>query len=233
MKVLILAGGLGTRLRQITGDQPKPMVDVNGKPFLQWQLEFLKGKGIDEVIISVGYKAERVISHFGDGSKYGMKIYYSIERKPLGTGGAIKNAKWLLKGESDFVVMNGDTYMLLNPKDLMNYHANRSALATMVVIWAEIRQKAGLVTVDGNLTVSGIKEVQEGKGFINAGMNAFSSEIFDFMPESETFSLEYDLLPSLIKTGRVHAFQYSGYFRDIGTPEGYSRFLSEVSSIAG
>src|SRR4029077_9597920 len=109
MQVLILAGGLGTRMRPITETIPKPMITVAGKPFLQHQLELLRGAGIAKVLLLVAYLGEQIREYFGDGAKFGCKISYSFEPAPLGTGGALKNAEAQL--QDDFVLVNGDTYL--------------------------------------------------------------------------------------------------------------------------
>ncbi len=233
MKVLILAGGLGTRLRQLAGDVPKPMVEVRGKPFLQWQLEYLRSQGITDMIISVGYKADSIVSYFGNGDSLGVRISYSYESEPLGTGGAVKKAGELLHGEENFIVMNGDTYLLLDLKGLMDSQVMNSAIATIVIMHADITQKAGLVKIDDRSRVISINEVKSGSGYINAGVSALNRKILEMMPELSAFSLEYDLYPALIGTQGVYAFKYSGYFRDIGTPEGYFSFTREVSDVVG
>lgn len=229
MKALILAGGLGTRLRSVVKDRPKPMADVKGKPFLQILIEQLKSQGINEIVMSVGYMADKVVSYFGDGSSLGVKLEYSMEDRPLGTGGAIKNAGRFLKNEDRFLVMNGDTYIGADFKLMMKESSRLNAMAYLLVKRGETYQKAGLIELQGNRVVS-IKEVEKATGYFYAGASVLSRNVFEHMPDSESFSFEYDLLPSLIPSG-VYAQVFEGYLRDIGTVDGYLAFLEEVSYI--
>ena len=232
MKAFILAGGLGTRLRSIVNDRPKPMADVNGKPFLQILIEKLSSQGIKDVVLSVGYMAEKIISYFGDGTPFGVSIEYSREEKPLGTGGAIKKAYWLLKNEERFLVMNGDTYLDMDYREMFSKSLELNALAYILVKKGETRQKAGLIELDENFRVKAIREVERASGYFYAGASVLSRDVFDHMPEAESFSFEYDLLPRLISHG-VYAQVFEGYLRDIGTAEGYKAFIEEVKSFAG
>jgi len=122
MKTIILAGGLGTRLRNIIPEKPKPMALICGKPFLEWQIKLLKKFDLIHLIFCIGYKGEMIKNYFGDGKKFGVYIEYAEEREPLGTGGALKNAKSYVVGEDKFVVMNGDTYLDLDFIDFLEFH---------------------------------------------------------------------------------------------------------------
>ncbi len=231
MKALILAGGLGTRLRSLINDRPKPMADVHGKPFLQILVEQLRSQGIREIVLSVGYMADRIVSYFGDGNFLGVKIEYSKEEKPLGTGGAIKKAYSLLKSEERFLVMNGDTYLNADYRFMFSRSSELNAIAYLLVKKGETEQKAGSIEVDDSFRVRGIKEVERASGYFYAGVSVLSKYVFKHMPELESFSFEYDLLPRLLSYG-VYAQVFEGYFRDIGTVEGYRAFLKEVKAVA-
>jgi len=117
MQVLILCGGKGTRLRPLTKTIPKPMLEFGGKPFLEYLIEYYKKNDIKDFILAVGYLKEQIVEYFGNGKKFGVNIKYSFEEKPLGTGGAVYNAKKYLKG--NFIVVNGDTFTDFEPKDLL------------------------------------------------------------------------------------------------------------------
>ena len=232
MKALILAGGLGTRLREVVRDRPKPMADVHGKPFLQILIEQLRSQGIKEIVLSVGYMAEKIISYFGDGSSFGVEINYSREEKLLGTGGAIKNAYGLLKGEERFLVMNGDTYIKADFRSMLKRSEELGAIAYLLVKKGSSKQKAGLIELDESLRVKSIRESESASGYFYAGASVLSREAFSYMPAQESFSYEYDLLPRLLSLG-VYAQVFEGYMRDIGTPEGYRAFLEEAKALAG
>lgn len=232
MKALILAGGLGTRLRSVVSDRPKPMADVNGKPFLQILIEKLRSQGIREIVLSVGYMADKVVSYFGDGGFLGVSISYSKEEKPLGTGGAIKKARDLLRNEERFLVMNGDTYIDADYRMMFEKSSELNALAYILVKRGEAKQRAGLIELESDFRVSSIREVEKASGYFYAGVSVLSSEVFKHMPEAESFSFEYDLLPKLLSYG-VYAQVFDGYMRDIGTAESYRAFLDEVKALDG
>ncbi|MGC8568946.1 MAG: nucleotidyltransferase family protein [Nitrososphaeria archaeon] len=232
MKAFILAGGLGTRLRSLVSDRPKPMADVNGRPFLHYVIELLKRQGINDIVLSVGYMAESIVSYFGDGSRLGVRITYSYEERPLGTGGALKRAEKLLRDEGRFLVLNGDTYILADFRKML-YDAERlNALVYLLVKRGERAQKSGVIQLDESSRVVSIRESESASGYFYAGASVVSSRIFELMPEEESFSFEYDLLPRVLHHG-VYALIFDGYIRDIGTPEGYMSFLREVRQVAG
>jgi len=131
MQVVILAGGLGTRLRPLTYKIPKAMVPIKGKPFLEHQLKILKNNGLNDILICIGYLGEEVKKYFGNGEKWGLNIEYSFEREPLDTGGAIKNAEDRL--ENEFLALYGDTFLDINYKDLISYSRKKAKLGTIVV----------------------------------------------------------------------------------------------------
>lgn len=232
MKALILAGGLGTRLRSVVNDRPKPMADVNGKPFLQILIEQLRSQGIKEIVLSVGYMADRIISYFGDGSLLGVRIEYSKEEKPLGTGGAIKNAYRLLKDEEEFLLMNGDTYVDLDYSWFFKKCSEQEGAACLLVKKGSTKQKAGVIEIADNYRVIGIREVENASGVFYAGVSLLKKDVFNHMPESESFSFEYDFLPLLISHG-VYACIFENRLWDIGTVEGYRSFLEWVNKVAG
>lgn len=219
-RVFILAGGLGTRLRPVIGDSvPKPMADVNGRPFLEWLLILLRGHGLRDFVISTGYKGEVIERYFGDGSRLGVSIEYSREESPLGTGGALRRAEPLLSG-GDFLVVNGDTYLEADPRPLLEARASSGSIGVLGLVEARGPRKGGFVELEGDRVVAFREGV--GTGRMYAGVAAFSPEVFRAMPGSERFSLEEDLLPSLASSGSLRGLPMEGTFIDIGTPEGYA-----------
>ncbi|RLF17328.1 MAG: nucleotidyltransferase [Thermoprotei archaeon] len=208
MKAVILAGGFGKRLRPITENTPKPLVNVGGKPIIVWQLQLFKKYGIDEFIICVGYLREKIINTLGNGSRYGVKIAYVVEDEPLGTGGAIKNAEPLLKNEEGFFVINGDIVTNLNPLRLKEKVSDNFIGAIAVTM---LRSPYGIVTIGENEVIKDFIEKPTLPNYwINAGVYYFKPEVFRYLPEKG--DIEKTALPLLAKEGRLVAVRYNDIF---------------------
>jgi len=189
---IILAGGKGERLRPLTDDRPKVMVELSGKPILLWQIEWLNSFGITKFVLTLSYKHEVVENYFGDGSKFGIEIDYSIEETPLGRGGAIKQAfkSKLLEGEENVVVTNGDIITRFNIAKMADEHSKQNALATMLLV--PYLSRWGVVNVDNENHVTGFEEKPTLPYWINGGIYIFSKSIENLLPEvgdheTETF----------------------------------------------
>jgi len=146
MNVLVLAGGLGTRLARVVGHLPKVMAPINGVPFLDYVLDQLRDQGFDRIILSVGYKCESIIKYYGDGSQLGICIEYSLEPRPLGTGGAIRKAEPLL--DEEFLVVNGDSYLELKYDELIQFHHQRGSSITLALTRVWEPDRYGMVCID-------------------------------------------------------------------------------------
>jgi len=231
MKAIILAGGLGTRLRPVISDIPKPMAEVLGKPFLAWQIYQLKNFGIFDIVISIGHLGDKIKQYFQDGEKLGTRIKYAEEHQPLGTGGALRNASRYLTSEEKFLVVSGDTYLDLDFSDFLRFHDEKNSLITMALARRERLSKSGCVEINKENRIVKFVEKEKGAGLINAGYLIFSSEVFDYMPKKDKFSLEYDLYPKLVKIKRIFGYVTSGYFRDIGNPEDYEAIKKELGEV--
>jgi NDP-sugar pyrophosphorylase family protein len=231
MKAVILAGGLGTRLRPVVSGIPKPMAEVLGKPFLAWQIEQLKKFGIIDIIISIGYLGDKIKLYSQDGKRLGTHIKYAEEREPLGTGGALRNALRYLTNEKKFLVVSGDTYLDLSLSDFLKYHDEKNSLITMALARRERPSKSGCVEIDKENRIVNFVEKDKGAGLINAGYLIFSSEVFDHIPQKNKFSLEYDIYPKLVETKRIFGYVASGYFRDLGNPEDYEAIKKELGAV--
>jgi mannose-1-phosphate guanylyltransferase len=220
MKALILAGGYGKRLRPLTDDRPKPMIEILNKPILAWQLSWLKLNGIDDVILCIGYRKEIIIDYVSKNIK-DMNVYYSVEDEPLGTGGAIKNVykSNLLKDEDKFIVINGDIITDLNISKMIVLGSNSSNSNSIAVV--PLPSPYGIVEIDDvksdNARVLGFKEKPRLDQFwINAGVYYLSINIIDYLPEKG--SIEYDTFPLLVKEGKLNAVKYNNvYWRSIDT----------------
>jgi D-glycero-alpha-D-manno-heptose 1-phosphate guanylyltransferase len=217
---LILCGGLGTRLRSVTGDSPKVMADVQGEPFLDFLLRYLIKQGARRVILCAGYKAEALEKHYQEKFRE-IEICLSIEKEPLGTGGAFKNAQSLIRNDHVFG-LNGDCFTPVNYQKLFSFHKEKKALGTLVAVKIEGNKDFGTIVTNDRDEVVAFKEKFETKEvqFISAGIYCFHKSIFDMMP-ADKFSIEYHLFPKMIGD-RFYGFKVDAPFIDIGTPERFA-----------
>lgn len=229
MQAAILAGGLGTRLRPLTYRVPKPMIPVGNKPFLYYQLKLLKRYGILDVLLLVGYLGQQIEDYFDNGRKLGMRIRYSFEPKPLGTGGSLKLAEKLLKNE--FFVVYADSYLPINYKKLGRYF-KRSGKWGLLVAY-DNRVSTGVsnnLALDKNFNVI---RYRKGAGsepalrYAEAGVSIFKKQILKHIKPGKTISLEKDVFPKLIKAHQLIAYVSRQRFYDLGTP-GRLKEIEEV-----
>ena len=221
MEAIVLAGGLGSRLRGIVDDVPKPMAPVQGRPFLAFLLDQLVAAGFKTAIFAVGYRHEAIRSHFGDDYR-GMALLYSVESEPLGTGGAIRRA-YELASVADVFVLNGDTYIELDHRAMIDQHVRRNAQLTMAVCQVPNVSRYGAREVSEGI-VRGFREKgQSGPGWINGGTYVLGAGLRDRLAGRVTFSFEQELLMPEVESIRPGAFPASGLFIDIGVPADYAR----------
>lgn len=227
MEAIILAGGLGTRLREAVPDLPKPMAPVNGKPFLEYVIRNLKKNGFSRIILSVGYMAEKIQNYFGDEYE-GVELVYSSEDQPLGTGGAIKKAmKYCL---SDHVhVLNGDTFICLDPSLLEQLWEKR---CNSIIVGREIDDcsRYGALKIDDERVVGFIEKTKGSKAFINAGYYVLDTKLLNDFSIGLNFSFEKQILEKCNYENYFEFYNYAGIFIDIGIPEDYSRVESLLRS---
>lgn len=221
MEAIILAGGLGTRLAARLGDLPKAMAPVAGRPFLEILLGQLERSGCTRAMLSVGYRHSRIEDYFG--AAFGdIRLDYSVEESPLGTGGAIRNTLSLAR-EDAVLVLNGDTFLDADYPAMMRYHAAQGAALTMAVVrQPDISRYGGVVVQDGR--IAGFEEKgRSGPGWINAGAYVLNRDL-DWPAElGSRFSMEKDFLgPAAVRLAAA-AFAVDGFFLDIGIPEDYDR----------
>ncbi|MBF8258557.1 MAG: Nucleotidyl transferase [Actinobacteria bacterium] len=230
---VILAGGLGTRLRPVVEDLPKSMAPVNGKPFLERIVSLLSGKGIREFVFCVGYRREAILGYFGDGSGWNVRIRYATEEEPLGTGGAVRNALPLLDGT--FLLLNGDTYLDVDYSEFLEYHRQKvrkeRCVGSVALVSTQERQFFGSVTAGKDWRIASFSEKSPdavGRGWINGGVMCLEPMVLRFIPPDVPSSLERDVIPAAISAGGgFFGFPVQGDFVDIGTPEGY-RKIQEI-----
>jgi NDP-sugar pyrophosphorylase family protein len=228
MKAIILAGGMGTRLRGVVRDLPKPMAPVNGRPFLDILIARLVTQGVTEIILSVGYLHDCISKHFGNGAAHGASIEYCVEHEPLGTGGAVGKALQMA-GNGDVLVLNGDTFAEVEIKELIAFHLDRKALATIAVLPVADASRYGTVVVSPEGMVEAFSEKSStGSNLVNAGVYVFNSDALDLIPPGKS-SLENDVLPQIVLQGRLAAQIQQVPFIDIGLPDDYYRFCRRFS----
>ncbi|MCX7218014.1 MAG: nucleotidyltransferase family protein [Burkholderiales bacterium] len=228
MEAIVLAGGFGTRLRGVVPDLPKPMAPVAGRPFLEIVLSFLSKKGFTRIVLSLGFMAEKISTHFGN-NYLGMEIVYEVEATPLGTGGAIRAA--LTQCLSDHVyVFNGDTYLDLEVNELeSSWKANQNPL--IVVREVLDTSRFGRVNmVDGRIDAF-LEKGMSGSGLINAGCYVLPKDALNSFELGHPFSIETDFFIKTLKDSYFEGFVTQGKFIDIGVPEDYmlaQTFLAKV-----
>ena len=223
MTCLILAGGKGTRLKELSGDLPKPMMPVGQRPFLEYLVLQARGQGVDRIVLCVGHKAKPIEHYFGDGAGWGVRVAYSEETEPLGTGGALREGAKLVC-EQVFLAMNGDSYLETDFSVLLAFHARVASRATIALAQVENARRFGRVEMDADGRITCFREKgSDGPGVINAGIYVFDRSLFAGFPAGAV-SLEREILPALVGHG-LYGVVAHGRFVDMGTPEDYRRLI--------
>lgn len=233
MQAFILAGGFGSRLRPLVADRPKPMAIINGKPFLEFLISELVAQGITDIVLGVGYLSNQIEDYFGNGQDFGVKIRYSKEDQPLGTGGAIRNAIKIL--DDDFLVLNGDTFVDLNIKELIEHHQSCGSKFTIVLTKEALEEQRGSVLIDQNGFVTSFNDTtikdSDNKDYTNAGIYIINKSHVKSIKRQQKVSLENAVIPSLLWAGeKIMAHVIAGKYYDIGTPD---RFKEATKKLTG
>ena len=228
MQAVILSGGLGTRLRPLTDRVPKPMVPVSGRPFLEHQLKLLKNNGISKIVLCVGYKWESIRRYFGNGSKFGLSIAYSIDKNLLGTGGALRKAGGLL--EDNFFLLNGDTFLPVDYRKMADDFIAKGKVGLIAISRNTIKSKTGNVNIGrGGILTGYQKSCRDIKyPYLDAGAGVYCREVMDFFPAGKKFSFEEVVYPQLINKKELFGFLFEGRFYDIGTYERLKIFEERI-----
>ncbi len=225
---IILAGGLGTRLRPVVSDLPKPMAPVAGRPFLEYLLLHARKQGVRQAVLSVGYKFEAIKAHFGDAYKE-IRLKYAIEEEPLGTGGAIWNAFPFCESKT-VVVLNGDSLFEVDFKALHGFQRGKNAKMVLSLKPMENFDRYGAVEIDEEHCIRQFQEKTfREKGLINGGVYCLDLNWAEQLPLSGKFSFEKEVLEKYVKSGECYGFVSSAYFIDIGIPADYERAQIEFS----
>lgn len=228
MEAIVLAGGFGTRLRQVVPDLPKPMAPVAGKPFLEILLLTLARKGFTRVVLSLGFMSEKIIAHFGNSYK-GMALVHEVEARPLGTGGAIRAA--MARCVSDHVfVFNGDTYLDLEVDALERLW--QTAHRPMIVV-REVPDTArfGRIEMRDGRVIAFLEKGLAGPGLINAGCYVLPNNALDTFPLGQPFSIETEFFIKSLQHIRFDGFVTHGRFIDIGVPDDYALAQTELAGL--
>jgi mannose-1-phosphate guanylyltransferase len=233
---ILLVGGFGTRLMPLTKNTPKPMLTVAGVPVTEHQLEMAKSAGITEIVLATSYLSEIFIPYFGDGSQWGMKIKYAIEKEPLGTGGAIRNASQLLDTNESVVILNGDVLSSHNLSEQIRQHEAHDADVTLHLTQVEDARAFGCVPTDSGGRVTAFLEKMENPvtNQINAGCYVFSPRVISTIPRDLVVSVERETFPQLVASGaKVFGYVENSYWLDIGTPRALLKASIDIVERSG
>lgn len=228
-EAIILAGGLGTRLKHLLNNVPKPMAPVNNLPFLEYIFKYLKSQNISSVILSVGYKYKSIQAYFKY-SFHGIKIQYSIEETPLGTGGAIKKAMELVESKNAFI-LNGDTFFNVDLSKMQKAHLITNSKFTLALKELTDFDRYGLVEIKNNIVINFLEKQPTKSGLINGGTYLLNRDEFLKTDWPERFSFEKEFLETYYKNWHFNAYISTGYFIDIGIPEDYYKATTDFRKL--
>jgi len=225
-KAILLMGGKGTRFRPITYELPKALLPVQGKTVPEHLFDLFKKYGIRDLVFSGGYKSDKIKEHFGDGSKYGMKIEYVEEKNPVGSGGALRLASSHLT--ETFIVTNGDELKDIDLEDMFLFHKENKALITVALTTVDDPSAYGVAKLQGNRILEFVEKPPLDKApskLIHAGLSIWEPEALKLIPD--TFSMyEKDVFPKVAEEGKLFGYNFSGQWFDTGTPERYERAIT-------
>jgi mannose-1-phosphate guanylyltransferase len=232
MKAIILAGGIGERLRPITYDIPKPLLPIKGRPLLEHLLIFLRKYDVKDIIVSVGYKADMIMQYFGNGEALGLNISYIVEKERLGTGGCLN----LLKEQplETFIVMNGDDLTNFNLKEMISCHKKKGKKATLALLEVDDPSSYGVAKIKNGLIeefVEKPKKEEAPSNLINSGFYLLEPDTLKLVRGKTKVMLEQDVFPVLAKEKELAYFKISTPWFDIGTPERYEEAIKSWDGI--
>jgi mannose-1-phosphate guanylyltransferase len=226
-KAVLLLGGKGTRFRPITYELPKALLPIQGKTVPEHLIELFKKYGVRDLVFSVGYKAEKIMQYFGDGSKFGVKITYVKEDEPLGSAGALKLASRYL--DETFYLTNGDELKDIDLEEMFIFHKSSKATVTVALTTVNDPSAYGVAKLEGNKVLAFVekpKKEDAPSNLINSGLSIWEPEALKLIPPG--FSMyEKDIFPLLAKDKRLFGYIFSGQWFDTGTPERYEKAINE------
>ena len=225
MKAVILAGGLGTRLRPLTNNKPKPMLPVGEKPILEHLIEWTKKGGVKSIVICVSYLRKSIEDYFEDGSKFGVKIEYAISNKPLATAGQLKTAEKFI--DDDFVCMYGDSIFNFSLKNMIKQHVTKKSFVTMSLNEFKTNLPYGVIETSKKGKVTSWNEKPEIKANVNMGCYVMNSNIFDLIPKNKAYGMDDVIKKAMKNKQAVNSFITKKGFTDIGNKESYKQACDE------
>ena len=229
IKAVILVGGLGTRLKNIAYDIPKPMIPIMGIPFLEYTISLLKKNGITDIVLCVSYMANKIKSYFGDGRRLGVNLVYSEEEIPLGTAGAVKKAEKYIEG--DFLLIYGDVQADIDFNDFINFHNKKNTLVTIAVkrTTEEENNNPIKVNVEKDL-IDFLEEYPKSEKLLNTNIYLIKKEALNFLAPGKNLSIEFDFLPIISQKSNISAYEHKGFFVDLDNSDSYEKFKEKVLS---
>ncbi len=228
-QAVVLAAGHGIKMRPYTYEIPKPLLPVKGRPILEYILEQLRETEIRDIILVIGHLGDQIRTHFGDGSKFGVRIRYIEEERPTGTAGPLTAARQLLADEP-FLLIYGDVLADLDLRQLIDYHLQFGSVATMALTSVPDPSAYGAVRMTGQRVVEMVEKPKDGDSasrLIAAGLLVVDQSIYHYLSHKGFSMLEEDVLPELAKEGKLTGYMFEGRWFDVGTPDVYERALKE------
>lgn len=221
VRVFILAGGLGSRIRSLYPDLPKPLIPIHSKPFLEHQIEQLRAQGFRDFVLCVSYRASQIVDHFQDGAAWDVTIHYSHEPEPFGTAGALRYAAPFWEGAC--LVLNGDTFVKADFQTLIAAHQSQTdVIGSLGLAAVPDTRRYGQVLIDSQQRIIAFREKDQSAkaGWINAGVYMLEPTVLELIPEGRVVSIEREVFPALAARQHLYGFPLDGAFVDMGTPEG-------------
>jgi NDP-sugar pyrophosphorylase family protein len=224
LKAVVLAGGVGTRLRPLTYSRPKPMLPIGPKPALQYVIESLANSGFNQIIVTTNYLREQIEDYFGDGSGFGVSLTFPEEKTPLGTAGSVKNAEQFL--DETFALIQGDNITNINIAEQLRDHKSKNALATLGVMRVKEPWNYGVVILDKESKISGFQEKPRPSecrsNLINTGLYILEPDVLDLVPSGKPFDFAKDVFPLILAQGKgLYGYKVRGFWTDIGGVDGF------------
>ena len=225
MKAVILAGGLGTRLRPLTNSKPKPMLPIGEKPILEHLVEWTKKGGIKSIVLCVSYLRKSIEDYFEDGKKFGVTIEYAVSKKPLATAGQLKTAEEFI--DDDFVCMYGDSIFNFSLRNMIKQHVMKKSFVTMGLNEFKTNLPYGVIESSKNGRVISWNEKPEIKANVNMGCYVMNSDIFNLIPKNKPYGMDDVIKNAMKKKQKVNSFITKKGFTDIGNKESYKQACDE------
>lgn len=227
MKAVILAGGLGTRLRPYTKSLPKPMLPLGGKPILEYEIEWVRKNGIKEIVLCVSYLRNKIEDYFGDGKKFGVKIEYAISKKPLATAGQLKTAEKFI--DDTFVCLYGDSIYNFSLRNMIKHHKKSRANVTMSLFDYRFNLKYGVIDTKKSGQVTAWNEKPEFSAKINMGCYVMEPEVLKLIPKNKEYGMDDVIRKVLSRKKKVSSVTSKNGFIDIGDKDTYEKTNEEYS----